>query len=393
MVIRRIFICVLAVGLSPLLAGMDTSPSGDEHSRQLEQVRSHINTLEAEKKTAEGKLDALTEELKSSELAIAKASKQLDFISRAVHAKAGALEDLKRTKQAHWRSLEAQKASLAKQIRLAYLMHRQDHLKLLLNQEDPFLIGRGLAYHSYYSRPWTQRIAALKEKLKEMDSLEQLLQLQSGEIEQLHHEQQTKLHEIEAYRNQRRNIIVAFKEQITSHDQELEALRDQEQRIEALIRSIARGQGARDKPPVTRSAPFGKLKGKLLWPSRGRITQRYGSPKKAGSLKWEGVFIEAEPGTAIQAVSAGRVVFADWFANLGLLVIIDHGEGFMTLYGHNQALYVAKENWIKAGDIIASIGDSGGNTVSGLYFEIRHLGVPLNPLRWCQRLERAKLKV
>src|SRR5437588_226452 len=208
---------------------MDTSPSGDEHSRQLEQVRSHINTLEAEKKTAEGKLDALTEELKSSELAIAGASKQLNFISRAVHAKAGSLEDLKRTKQAHWRELEAQKASLAKQIRLAYLMHRQDHLKLLLNREDPFLISRGLAYHSYYSRLWTERIAVLKEKLKEMDSLEHLLQLQTGEIEQLHHEQQTKLHEIEAYRNQRQHIIVALKEQITSQDQELEALRDQEQ--------------------------------------------------------------------------------------------------------------------------------------------------------------------
>ncbi len=382
MIIQRVFFFAL-VCLAPAIEGADTSI--DEQSRRLEALRSRITTVETEMKVASTKLDALTEELRSSELAIARAAKQLEAIKRAITAKAGSLEELKRTKQAHQKELKAQKEALAKQLRLAYLMYRQDYLKLLLNQEDPVLIGRGLAYHSYYNRLWTQRIVAVRTKLKEIDSLEKLFQMETEKLQQLQQEQQTKLQEIERYRSLRKGIIAKLKREITSQDQELKALREDEKRIEILIRSLA---SRREAEPGGRS--FAGLKGQLPWPSQGRITGRYGSPKKAGSLKWQGVFIEAEPGTAIQAVNEGKVVFADWFLNLGLLIIIDHGEGYMSLYAHNQALYVTKGNWVKRGDTIASVGDSGGSNVNGLYFEIRHQGVPVNPMLWCQRLESAR---
>lgn len=335
-------------------------------------------------KAAETKLDALTEELKDSELAIARASKQLEAIKRAIRAKTGSLEELKRTRQAHQKNLKAQKEALARQLRLAYLMRRQDYLKLLLNEEDPFLIGRGLAYHGYYNRLWTERIAAVMVKLKELDSTERIFRMETARLKQLQEDQQAKLQEIENHRGKRKSVIAKLKQELTSQDQELKALREDEKRIEDLMRSLASGHA--DKP-IAAGTPFAKLKGKLTWPSRGRITGRYGSPNRVGSVKWQGVFIEAEPGTAIRAVSEGEVVFADWLKHFGLLIIIDHGAGYMSLYGHNQALYVTKGNWIKRGDTIGSIGDSGGNNVSGLYFEIRHKGVPVNPMLWCQRLE------
>jgi murein hydrolase activator len=377
-----VFIC-----LSEAAEGADTSPSIDEQSRRLEVLRSRISTVETERKAAETKLDALTEELKQSELSIARASKQLEAIRQAIRAKAGSLEDLKHTQRSHHQALQSRKETLAKHLRLAYLMRRQDYLKLLLNQEDPFLIGRGLAYHGYYNRLWSERIATVTAKLKELDALERTFKTETARLEQLQAEQQTKLQEIGNYRSKRQSIIAKLRQEISSQEQELKALREDEKRIEDLLRSLASGQA---ESPIAAGTAFAKLKGKLAWPSRGRITGQYGSPSESGSAKWQGVFIEAEPGTAIRAVSEGQVVFADWLKHFGLLVIIDHGDDYMSLYGHNQALYVSKGNWVKRGDTIGSVGDSGGNNVSGLYFEIRHKGVPANPMLWCQRLESVR---
>ena len=131
--------------------------------------------------------------------------------------------------------------------------------------------------------------------------------------------------------------------------------------------------------------PFGSLKGQLKWPVAGRLLERFGSQKKGGNLKWQGVLIDAESGTRVNAVGAGKVVFADWFRNLGLLIIIDHGDGYMSLYGHNQNLLKNTGDWVMPGETIATVGDSGGQTDTALYFEIRQGAEPLNPSLWCKK--------
>ena len=131
--------------------------------------------------------------------------------------------------------------------------------------------------------------------------------------------------------------------------------------------------------------PFNSLKGRLTWPVRGKLLKRYGAKKKGGDLKWQGVLIDAEAGTNVVSISTGKIVFADWFRNLGLLIIIDHGDGFMSLYGHNQNLLKNTGDWVLAGETIATVGDSGGQRDTALYFEIRKGAEPLNPSLWCKR--------
>ena len=129
---------------------------------------------------------------------------------------------------------------------------------------------------------------------------------------------------------------------------------------------------------------FAGLRGKLKWPSRGRLANRYGSRRKEGKLKWQGVMIKAPEGTEVTAISHGRIAFSDWLRGFGLLTIIDHGDGYMSLYGGNQSLYKEVGDWVEAGDVIASVGNSGGHRETALYFEIRHNGKPTNPLKWCR---------
>jgi septal ring factor EnvC (AmiA/AmiB activator) len=128
--------------------------------------------------------------------------------------------------------------------------------------------------------------------------------------------------------------------------------------------------------------PFHSRKGKLRWPARGRLAQRFGAPR-SGGLRWRGVMIEAQEGGEVRAVSQGRIAFSDWMRGFGLLLIIDHGDGYMSLYGHNQTLYKEVGEWVDTGEVVALLGASGGRTESGLYFEMRHKGRPINPVHWC----------
>jgi septal ring factor EnvC (AmiA/AmiB activator) len=187
------------------------------------------------------------------------------------------------------------------------------------------------------------------------------------------------MQEFENGKADRQAIMLKLEERIQLQGDQLQDMQRDLSQLEELI------TGLKQEATATKNAvPFASMKGKLPWPSKGRLARSFGSSRNKGSLRWQGVILKAQAGTKIHAISAGRVVFADWFRNLGLLIIIDHGDGYMTLYGHNQSLYKAVGDTVESGELIATMGNTGGNHEVSLYFEIRDQGTPTNPARWCR---------
>ncbi|MEX1033351.1 MAG: peptidoglycan DD-metalloendopeptidase family protein [Cellvibrionaceae bacterium] len=176
-------------------------------------------------------------------------------------------------------------------------------------------------------------------------------------------------------------MLARLNESIETKDQELQQLARDRQYIEQLMTEIVATVGHQNT--FNSDAPFAELRGKLPWPAEGQIAHSFGSERVAGKMKWDGVLIRASEGEPVKAIHHGRVVFADYLRGHGLLIIVDHGEGYMSLYAHNQTLKKAVGNWVEAGEVIASVGSSGGQRQAGLYFEIRQHGRPTNPGTWC----------
>ena len=222
------------------------------------------------------------------------------------------------------------------------------------------------------------------ETLTAIISLEKTIQEENSVLIALKGEQESQLARLHQSRETRQSIIDQLDLFITDQGLELERLHTQEQELKKLLSNI--GDSSEGGIEFFEDiAPFSTLRGTLEWPIKGEIIHRFGSPKKGGNLNWQGILIEAPGGTEVKAVSTGKVVFADWFKNLGLLLIIEHGDGFMSLYGHNQSLNKKQGDWVLPGEPVALVGDSGGQTQTGLYFEIRHRGKPLNPVKWCRK--------
>jgi septal ring factor EnvC (AmiA/AmiB activator) len=293
------------------------------------------------------------------------------------------LEELGRERDAQQEALNAARERLGAQIRAAYRAGRNDFVKLLLNQEDPALIGRVLVYHDYFSRARAHRIAAVSAAMGRLDALEMEIRAETLALGRLQTQQAAKLEELTAHRDSRSAVIARLDRHIRERGEELRHLQTNERELAALIERLKQQEsavGAFEELP-----PFETLKGRLSWPVDGRQAVSFGSPRKGGRLRAEGVTIEADAGTEVRAVAGGTVVFADWFRNMGLLIIIDHGGGYMSLYAHNEALAKKPGDFVRAGDVIGRVGDTGGQERAALYFEIRAEGAPVDPALWCRR--------
>lgn len=380
MPVVRILTLVLSFWVA---TGQADEAAVEQKNRELEQVRGRITTMESQRQETKTERDTLVEALKQKELLIAETASQLDTIKTALQEKTASLEQLKQRKSVRRADLNAYRRSLAKHMRAIYILHRQDYLKMLLNAEEPAAIGRGLSYHSYYNRLRARRVNIVTLELKGLDNSAQAVQLETEQLRQLQTEQQNKLKDYEQFRRDRQSLVVRLDERIASQEQRLKELYEDERRLEQLIRSLGGIPKPGSKPnSLAEEGTFGQRQGQLTWPAQGQIVQTFGARKKHGAAT-KGVLIAAPAGTEVHAISDGEVIFADWFRHMGLLVILDHADGYMSLYGHNQLLRVKKGDAVKLGDTIAAMGDSGGNQQSGLYFEIRFQGKAVNPARWC----------
>jgi murein hydrolase activator len=354
-----------------------------EKDHQLQNIRSKIKNVESGIEEAKEEIDSLLVNLRKNEQARVDLLVKIKKSEKKIDTKDKHLKELADSKDKQEALLNTQRDHLSEQIRAAYKTGRSNYLKLLLNQEKPEQVGRMLAYYEYDTRARADQIASINLVLSEISSLEEKIQVETQQLTLLQINQKAKLDEFKSFRNSRRTTRNKLQAYIDEQDIQLQLLQKDEQELTKLVGKLKHQELAiqvyEDMPP------FNSLQGKLNWPVRGKIASRFGSTRKGGKLKRQGVTIVAKSGDEVKAITAGKVVFADWFRNMGLLLILDHGDGFMSLYGHNERLLKKSGDWVLADELIARVGDTGGQQKSGLYFEIRQSGNPVNPTLWCKK--------
>ncbi len=373
---------LLCFCLLVLPAAIASAESAGEYQSRLDQIRSKIGEVVSSLSDKKSRRDTLRDDLKKLEIKIAKAARALRN-NQSKHKKSSQnLEESRQELKKLQKSLEKQKSLLAAQIRSAYAMGQQPQLKMLLNQENPAEMGRAITYYSYLNRARGDEIQRFLGSIQREQALQAEIAEVTEELERLVISNRKNKQQLSEHRSERKALLVKLNQDINHQQLTLKELESSRSRIENLLESL--GELLADIPagPLNQK-PFAQLKGALPWPAAGEFRVGYGGMRNQGGLKWNGVVINADYGEPVRAVANGRVVFADWLQGYGFITIIDHNDGFMSLYGFAQELYKDAGDWIEASDVIASVGDSGGQSRSGLYFEIRKQGKPVNPSQWC----------
>jgi septal ring factor EnvC (AmiA/AmiB activator) len=350
---------------------------------QLQAVRGQIARITRQVSRGQAERDRLTRQLEATEKSVGKAQAALDGLRQQRNAGAAQREQVMAQKRQLEADLAGNRGKLAAQLRAAYLTGRQEPLKLLLNQGDPAQAGRMFVYYSYFGRARATQIQAIEADLERIGQLAVELQAQDVKLASLQQAQQDQVSALEQARSQRMQVLASISARTQTRAERLTRLRQQQSDLESLLAQLRRA--TESLPPQDQGhSPFAKLRGKLPRPVAGRVIESYGEVR-AGGLRWQGDLFATERDAPVRAVSQGRVVYADWLAGLGLLIIIDHGNGYMSLYGHNARLYESVGQRVAAGQTIAEAGDSGGSARPELYFEIRKEGKPVDPRLWLGR--------
>ncbi len=382
--IRRIFILGGLLGtVAVALAQDETEELTKVKERELEDVRERISTLKKSMDEAAADRDRLASELQELDVAISEQRIRIAEIEREQRYTTKKKEELDTQLAEREARLDEQSAALAAHVRAAYLSGSQEKIRLLLNQRDPATLGRLMAYYRYLSDYRAENIEAVIAQIRELEVLRGQIAAEAARLEELGKTRYAELTRLNRSQEDRATLLGSLREKIKSEGQEVERLAAQEKDLTRLIAELT---SILSDYPIRSEQPFSEHKGKLTWPVAGALLHDFGQPRAGGgNMKWNGVVLAAPRGREVRAVYHGRVAFADWLAGMGLLVIVDHGEGFMTLYGYNETILKNAGDWVAPGDVIATVGDSGGQSEVGLYFELRSGTQPVNPRRWITR--------
>jgi septal ring factor EnvC (AmiA/AmiB activator) len=374
--------------LAPLDPGATAAAAAPKAAKQtpaqkeaeLRKVRERLEKARKEASADARKRDKLSAELREAELGVADSRKRLDEARGQRIAAEGRLRDLQSEQATRRGQLATERGALAGELRSAYVNGRQEQLKLLLNQQDPASVGRVLAYYGYFGRARAERIGAIREKLEHLALLEEKIAAETERLREVEAEQERAVAKLRGAQQQRSRVVASLDAQIKGRGDEIRRLQREAGSLEKLVAELRK---AMSKEPVAAKAPFESLRGKLPWPvQQGNVLARYGQPRAGGPLKWQGMLIGTERGARVRAPFPGRVAYADWLPGMGLMVIVDHGKGYLSLYGHNEELFKSVGDAVAAGEVISSVGDSGGKAQPALYFEVRRGRDPVNPETW-----------
>ncbi|MDD2048065.1 murein hydrolase activator EnvC family protein [Pseudomonas putida] len=422
---RALIVLALSCLLSPAFADerAQTQQQLDATRQDIAELKKMLGQLQQEK-------SGVQKDLRSTETDIGKLEKQVEALQQELKKTQGELERLDHEKKKLQSARVEQQRLIAIQARSAYQNGREEYLKLLLNQQNPEKFARTLTYYDYLSQARLEQLRSFNETLRQLANVEQDISLQQAQLLAQQGNLDAQRQALEKVRAERQQVLAKLNNDVKARDQKLQA-REQDQADlskvlktieETLARQAREAEEARQKallaaqeaekqrqrealaakddaPSKPKSIPgplvsssgetfggaFSSARGKLPWPVNGRLLARFGETRGGDArTKWDGVMISASPGSQVRAVHGGRVVFADWLRGAGLLVILDHGNGYLSLYGHNQSLLKSAGDVVKAGEAISTVGNSGGQDSSGLYFAIRQQGRPSDPAQWCR---------
>jgi septal ring factor EnvC (AmiA/AmiB activator) len=369
----------LLLSLPPANAAKPKQPAA-----KLEQLKSQIDTLNkkmhaevARKQTLSAKLGKLERRIGALHAKLTDLAEQKKRLER----QRGQLEQAVKAsrKEAH-----GAREALSEALRTSFVLGREPRLKLALEGKDPSRTTRTLAYYGYYSRARAQHIEKLVATIERYDKATKKLDATEEKLSKNVAQQRQSLAGLEKDKQQREGVVKKLDQDISGKQARLAKLKRDAKRLEKVVRSVHRDL---EKVPAGKLAQvdFAKLRGKLSWPVAGTIVDHYGSSRADGdALKWEAIRIAAPAGAKVHAIAYGRVAYAGWLPFYGLVLMVDHGHGYLVVYGHNEALYKQVGEWVEPGDVVATVGQSGGQPRPMLYFQIRHGERPLNPGSWCK---------
>jgi septal ring factor EnvC (AmiA/AmiB activator) len=383
-------------------------PVGADSKADLQSVRAQLQKLQQEyQRTRESSAEA-ADALKQSERAISEAGRRLHQLDSEQRETQAALKTVTEQTGQTDADIRQRQAHLSEMFRQAYMRGGGDALKLLLNGQNPSQAARDLHYLSYFSRAQMQLIDELRQDLARLTELKQSAAEKDRALSEIRQAQLKERQNLLKEKQARQKVLNQLAGQIKQQRKEITTLKRNEQRLSDLVARLAKlaaksrrstkSDSSADKTGATgrkiiavntqvpepgrEGTPFSRLKGLLRLPVRGELMNQFGTPREGGGLSWKGLFIRAPEGTEVRAVAEGTVAFADWLRGFGNLVIVDHGEGYMSLYSNNESLYKQAGDPVKMGEPIASVGNSGGQEGTGVYFELRHQSRPINPMAW-----------
>ncbi|GAA0843678.1 murein hydrolase activator EnvC [Marinobacter szutsaonensis] len=372
---------VLALALSFMLGAMCTQAQQQEVTpAQIEDLKERIEDIDEWLADAEEDRSELEQQLAATERRISELTRERRNLREKAEQQQQQLRELEQQEASLKKTLSSQRESLKQQIRSAWMEGDAPAVKVLLNEIDPDQMARTMTYYEYLSRNTVERLEAFQKSLQELRQTQARVVVTRAELTDTEATLSKRQQELSVSRNEREQTLAALKTEIQSRRSEREDLEADRKRLEKLLEEVQ--QAIASIPAPNESQPFRSLKDKLPWPVKGKVVSGFGDRYADGKLRRNGLLISTDEEAQVKAIHYGRVVFANWLRGFGLITIIDHGDGYMTLYGHSSSLFTSPGDWVAAGETIAVAGQTGGTDTPALYFEVRHNGKPDNPRRW-----------
>ena len=373
-------LCSLFYSL-PALAG---DAKVEEKKAELADVKQKIASLQQAMKQKQSVLQKEDAVLKDVDLRINEINNKLRELDKRKQDVNEELSDLQEKRKETASSLDDEKLILAQQLRSAYISGHEEYVKLIMNQQDPAIVSRMLVYYRYLTESRVRTIAKINQHLELLSTLESAIRGRSVELKNLIVQERDRWQGLNIAYQEQKKAVEMIRGEIESNEKQIQRMHQDEQELLRLLEKLQEilDELLEEEKTVT---SFKALRGSLKLPADAKVIVRYGSQRNIGNLRWKGVVLAGQLGSDIHAVYTGRVVYADWMRGFGLLLIIDHGDSYLSLYGQNESLLVEEGDWVETGQSIATMGKSGGNSKPALYFEIRHNGKPQNPLLWTGR--------
>ena len=345
---------------------------------QLEQIATELKRREAAIGQRAEQLSLTERELKQLEQQMATVASELNRTQEQLKDAQGRINDLQSQAQALERQLSQQRKLLEKQLDTAYRVGEHDYLRLILQQQEPSKFERVLGYYGYFNRARLAEIDAIAQTQQQLQQVRSDVLTQQEELERRKKQQRQQQGVLKAQQDEQKQLIKRLNREQSADQQRIAELKQDQEALEQVLAAIRSAQ--RDEP---RLEGLSALKGKLSWPAAGKVQRVFGRAR-SGGVTWKGIVINAADGEPVRAIADGRVLYANWLRGYGLLIVLDHGDGYMSLYGHNQTILPAVGDIVRANETIALVGQSGGREEPAVYFEIRVKGDAVNPVQWCR---------
>ncbi len=380
----RVLLLVLLLGLSlASLSRQSLAQTDEEKTReQLQLLEVDIQRITSEISDASTRHNELQQQLRKAEVELGSLQRDITENEQALKTGAKELSDLEQKRSEHEKARDQQQARIALELKTAWQMGRQGQLKILLNQESPQTVARSLGYYRYFFRARNTLLEQYRKTLRELEELQQRIDTTLIELKTRGETLAKQQADLTAAQDNQKLALAELNDSISTKSAQLKQKEQDRKQLEELLRAIEKA--IVDLQVPANYATFKSAQSQMPWPIDGKPSNQFDQPRNEGKMRWQGITIPAKEGTNVKAIHHGRVVYADWLRGSGLLMIIDHGDGYMSLYAHNASLLREVGEWVTAGTPISTVGNTGGEDQTALYFEIRHDGKPTDPSKWCK---------